>query len=84
MQFLQNDPRPAPKTGAERQRLFRQRHPGYYARIQARNRASANRAAERFIEAMRAAAAQASPPAAPAEASQPASPQTIAGEGNIC
>jgi hypothetical protein len=43
-------------SNAERQRKFRQANPGYYARIQARKRASAKADAERYIAALATAA----------------------------
>ncbi|MFT3787384.1 MAG: hypothetical protein QM770_14660 [Tepidisphaeraceae bacterium] len=39
---------PGPMTSAERQRRFVAAHPGYYARIQARKRALAKAAGERY------------------------------------
>ena len=44
---------PGPMSNAERQRRFRERNPGYYARIQARKRASAKRGAKQFLAALR-------------------------------
>lgn len=42
-------------SNAERQREFRRRHPGYYARIKARERAMAKQSTEKYIRERRAA-----------------------------
>jgi hypothetical protein len=52
-------------TNAQRQRRFRERHPGYYGRLHARRRAGGKAAVERYRVAMQAAAAAAAQ-AAPA------------------
>lgn len=60
-----NNNRPVPPmSNAQRQRLFRQRNPGYYARIQATRRASEKRGGERRLKALRAAQAAALLPTA--------------------
>jgi hypothetical protein len=46
-------------TNAERQRNFRESHPGYYARIQRSKRALEKLAAEQYLASLRAAAAEA-------------------------
>ena len=62
---------PPPMSNAERQRRFRERNPGYYARIQARKRASAKRGAALILAKVRAELA-AKETAAKAAAAMPA------------
>ena len=54
LEFTYGRPTPA-MSNAERQRRFRQRNPGYYARLQAARRAAAKRSAEPVLAAVRAA-----------------------------
>ena len=63
-------------SNTERQRRFRERHPGYYARLHGRKRASEKAELARHIAAIQAAAAAAAA-ATPEPLALPARPQPL-------